>query len=57
MQGNSLDRKTAIERIKSQKTDQSDQNQSEAYATLISIRLDDTINSTKMSKNITADSQ
>lgn len=46
MQRNSFDRKTAIEKIASQKL-QSDQNH-EQYTSLINIRLDDTVNLTKM---------
>lgn len=46
MQRNSFDRKTAIEKILSQKM-QSDQNE-EQYTSLINVRLDDTVNLTKM---------
>lgn len=46
MQRNSLERKTAIEKIVSQKL-QSDQNR-EQYTSLINVRLDDTVNQTKM---------
>lgn len=46
MQRNSFDRKTAIETLATQKL-QSDQNQ-EQYTSLINVRLDDTVNLTKM---------
>lgn len=45
MERHSLDRETAIERINAQKTDN---NQSyEGYTTIVSIKLDDTMNQTK----------
>lgn len=47
MQRNAFDRKTAIDRIAAQRVQQADQNQ-EQYTSLINMRLDDTVNLTKM---------
>lgn len=46
IQRNAIDRKTAIDKIVSQRLELSDQNQ-EQYTSLINVRLDDTANQTK----------